>query len=53
MIKKFGGSYYLILPKNQVEFFGWNNHVVYIERINSDEIVVRKFLNVKIEPKVK
>ena len=49
VIRKVGGSYYVILPKGQTEFFDWNESPVYIERFNSEELVIKK-LNVKISP---
>lgn len=47
-IKKVGGSYLIVLPKNMVEFYDWNNKVVSID-INSERILITK-TDIQIKP---
>jgi antitoxin component of MazEF toxin-antitoxin module len=42
-LKKIGGSYYVLIPKDLAEFYGWVGHHFTIE-IDSEKIVVRKVL---------
>lgn len=51
-IRKIGGSYYILLPKQKVEFFGWDRSVAIIDEFTSDKIVIKK-LDVKVEPKLR
>lgn len=51
-IRKIGGSYYILLPKQKVEFFGWNNTTAIIDEFTHDRIVIKR-LDVAIEPKLR
>ena len=53
IIRRIGGSYFIILPKGKVEFFGWDNAVAVIDEFNENTITIHKLEGVTIHPKIK
>jgi len=41
ILRKIGGSYYVLIPKTLAEFYDWVGQQVIVE-VNSDMIVVKK-----------
>ena len=48
-IKKVGGSYLVVLPKPELEFYGWSENTPIEIIVKSNEIVLRKIKGIRID----